>query len=53
MSNDHIESGQDRRVQEDRLDTVLREAENSGVSDRTLLDIMADVKRRLRADGRV
>ena len=50
---DLVRRDQDRLIQEDRLEVLLREAENSGVSERTLPDIIADVKRRLKADGRL
>ena len=50
---DLVRRDEERLVHEDRLDVILRESENSGVSDRKLPDIMADVKRRLKADGRL
>ena len=46
---DLVRRDQDRLIQEDRLEVLLREAENSGVSERTLPDIIADVKRGLKA----
>ncbi len=48
---DLVRRDQDRLKNDDALEAVLAEAEQSGVSDRTLPDIMREVKARLKADG--
>jgi antitoxin ParD1/3/4 len=50
---DLVRRDQERLKDEDALLAELREASASGVSDRTLPDIMRDVKARLKADGRL
>jgi antitoxin ParD1/3/4 len=50
---DLVRRDQERLRDEDALLAELREASASGVSDRTLPDIMRDVKARLKADGRL
>jgi antitoxin ParD1/3/4 len=50
---DLIRRDQDRREAEAELRRMIDEAEASGESDRTVLDIMRDVEERMRADGRL
>lgn len=50
---DLIRRDQDRRRAEGELRRMLEEAEASGVSERTIPEIMADVKARMKADGRL
>ncbi len=50
---DLIRRDQERREREAELRHMLEEAEASGVSERSALDIMADVKARMKADGRL
>ena len=50
---DLVRRDQERLKDEDALEAELDAAEASGVSDRTLPDIMRAVKERLKADGRL
>lgn len=50
---DLIRRDQDRRRAEAELRRMLEEAEASGVSERTIPEIMADVDARMKADGRL
>lgn len=50
---DLVRRDQERLKDEDALIAELDAAEASGVSDRTIPDIMRDVKERLKADGRL
>ena len=50
---DLVRRDQERLKDEEALLAELREASASGVSDRTLPDIMREVKERLKADGRL
>ncbi len=50
---DLVRRDQERLKDEDTLEAELDAAEASGVSDRTLPDIMRAVKERLKADGRL
>lgn len=48
---DLVRRDQERLAHEDALEKALREGEASGFSDRSALDIMADVESQMRADG--
>jgi antitoxin ParD1/3/4 len=48
---DLVRRDQERLVNEDALERALVEGAASGVSSRSVLDIMADVEAQMRADG--
>ncbi|MFN3807888.1 type II toxin-antitoxin system ParD family antitoxin [Asticcacaulis sp.] len=50
---DLVRRDQERLNQELRLTKLLEEAEQSGLSDKSLPDIMQAVKQKLKADGRL
>ncbi|WP_172961195.1 type II toxin-antitoxin system ParD family antitoxin [Asticcacaulis excentricus] len=50
---DLVRRDQERLSQELRLTKLLEEAEQSGLSDKSLPDIMQAVKQKLKADGRL
>ncbi len=50
---DLVRRDQERLHAEDRLDAELQKALASGISDKQIPDIMAEVKQRLKADGRL
>ncbi|BEV09916.1 type II toxin-antitoxin system ParD family antitoxin [Asticcacaulis sp. DW145] len=50
---DLVRRDQERLNQELRLAKLLEEAEQSGLSDKSLPDIMQAVKQKLKADGRL
>lgn len=50
---DLVRRDQERLSQELRLAKLLEEAEQSGLSDKSLPDIMQAVKQKLKADGRL
>ena len=50
---DLVRRDQERLFNEDRLEKALIDGAESGVSDRSIFDIMDDVERRLKADGRI
>lgn len=50
---DLIRKDRERRSAEAELRKMIEEAEASGESNRTVLDIMRDVEERMRADGRL
>lgn len=51
--NELIRKDQKRKAAEAELCRMLDEAEASGLSERTPQEIMQDVERQLRADGRI
>lgn len=50
---DLIRRDQERRAAEASIRAMLDEAEQSGISNRTVPEIMADAEKRMRADGRL
>ena len=50
---DLIRRDQERRAAEEELGRMIDEAEASGISDKTVPDIMREVEERMRADGRL
>lgn len=50
---DLVRRDSEKQVEEQTLLNLLAKSENSGESDLSVLDIMKDVKQRLKADGRL